>query len=113
MAVAPLNFTIDQGSDNEISITIYSEDGVPLNLTGFGVQSYVRKHYTSTNYTPFDVVFVNRLIGEIALIMPKERSSSLKEGRYVYDIILLSPNNVKTRVVQGNILVNPGVTLNE
>lgn len=112
MAVATLNFTIDQGADHEISLTIYNEDGSPLNLTGYSLESFVRKHYTSEDHVPFDIIFVNRLIGSISLVMPRNRTSLLKEGRHVYDIVMLSPNNVRSRVVQGTVLVNPGVTFN-
>jgi hypothetical protein len=38
-------------------------------------------------------------------------TSTLSEGRYVYDIVLTSPTSTKSRVIQGNIIVNPGVTL--
>lgn len=113
MSVATLNFTIDQGTDHEINLTINGEDGAPLSLIGYTGESFVRKHYSSVDYVPFEVGFVNRLEGQISLTMPREDTALLKEGRYVYDVVLLSPNNIKTRVIQGNILVNPGVTLNE
>ena len=29
---------------------------------------------------------------------------------YVYDVILISPNEYRTRAVQGNVLVTPGVS---
>lgn len=113
MSVETLNFTIDQGTDYEVTLTITGDDHAALNLTGYSVESFVRKHYTSKSHLEFDVTFVNRLTGQISLSMPSNRTSLLKEGRYVYDVVLLSPSNIKTRVVQGSILVNPGVTLDE
>jgi len=37
-------------------------------------------------------------------------TSLLKEGRYVYDIVITSNSGVKTRVVEGQVTVTPGVT---
>ena len=37
-------------------------------------------------------------------------TAAIEGGRYVYDVILISPNDYRTRVVQGNVLVTPGVT---
>ena len=36
-------------------------------------------------------------------------SSAIEGGRYVYDLILVSTNDYRTRAVQGNVLVTPGV----
>jgi len=43
--------------------------------------------------------------------MGRSITSQISEGRYVYDITLTSPSNIRTRVIQGNIIVSPGVTL--
>jgi hypothetical protein len=111
MAAVNTNLTIEQGSDYNIDLTIDNDDGTPLILTGYTAQSKVRKHYGSTSYQDFTIEFVDRLAGEIRLSMGSSITSSLSEGRYVYDIVLTDPNLVKLRVVQGNVLVNPGVTL--
>jgi hypothetical protein len=111
MAAVNTNLTIEQGSNYEIDLTITNDDGTPLNLTGYTANSKVRKHYGSSVTESFSIDFVNRLAGEINLSMGSTTTSSLGEGRYVYDIVLTSPQNFKTRVIQGNVLVNPGVTL--
>ena len=36
-------------------------------------------------------------------------TSLIEGGRYVYDLVLISPNSLRTRAVQGNVLVTPGV----
>lgn len=111
MAAVNTNLTIEQGSDYEIQLTITNDDGTPLNLTDYTASSMVRKHYGSSVTEAFSIDFVDRLAGEINLSMGSSITSSLNEGRYVYDIVLNSPQNFKTRVIQGNVLVNPGVTL--
>ncbi len=37
-------------------------------------------------------------------------SAALEARRYVYDIILTSPQSIKTRVIEGIVEVTPGVT---
>ena len=36
-------------------------------------------------------------------------TKAMEGGRYVYYVILISPNAYRTRAVQGNVLVTPGV----
>jgi len=38
--------------------------------------------------------------------MPDNITSTLKEGRYVYDVVLISPNDKRTRVIQGMVIVS-------
>ncbi len=110
MAASPLNLTVEQGTDFEITITVRNKNNVPLNLIGYSATSEMKKHHSSTTSHSFTVTFVDRQNGRIALSMNNAVTSSLDEGRYVYDIMLTSPNNLKTRVIQGTILVSPGVS---
>jgi hypothetical protein len=110
MAASPLNLTVEQGTDFEITITVRNKNNVPLNLIGYSAFSEMKKHHSSTTSYPFTVTFIDRQNGRIALSMNNTVTNSLDEGRYVYDIILTSPNNLKTRVIQGTILVSPGVS---
>ena len=59
----------------------------------------------------FDVKVLKPTSGEIIISLNSEQTSALKEGRYVYDVILISTQDNKIyRVVEGMALVNPGVT---
>lgn len=111
MSAININLTLEQGTDYDVDFTIRNDDGSPLNLTDYDAQSVVRKTYTSTISYPFEITFVDRIAGQINVSMASTVTSTLKEGRYVYDVVLTSGNNVKTRVIQGNLLVNPGVSL--
>ena len=110
MAASPLNLSIEQGVNFEITITVRNKDNTPLNLLSYTAESKIRKHFTSTTSYPFTVTFVDRINGRISLSMDDTVTSTLKEGRYVYDIVLTSPNSFKTRVIQGTVLVSPGVS---
>ena len=110
MAASPLNLTIEQGVNFEITITVRNKDSTPLNLLSYNAESKMRKHFTSTIDHPFTVTFVDRINGRLSLSMDDTVTATLKEGRYVYDVVLTSPNNFKTRVIQGTVLVSPGVS---
>lgn len=111
MSAININLIVEQGADYDVDFTIRNDDGSPLNLTGYTAASVMKKTYTSVRSYPFVVTFINRLAGEISISMGKTETASLKEGRYVYDIVLTSPQSIANRVIQGNILVHPGVTL--
>ena len=110
MAASPLNLTVEQGTDFEITITVRNKNNAPLNLTGYSATSEMKKHHVATTAYPFTVTFVDRSNGRIALSMTNTVTDTLREGRYVYDIMLISPNSLKTRVIQGTVLVSPGVS---
>lgn len=111
MAAVNTNLTIEQGADYEIALTITNDDNSPLNLTDYTAASVMRKHYGASTSYAFTITFVDRLAGEITLSMPDTTTSTLTEGRYVYDVVLTASTGTKTRVIQGNVLVNPGATL--
>jgi hypothetical protein len=111
MPAININLSLEQGTDYSVDFTIQNDNDTPLNLTGYASSCFMRKTYTSTILYPFTVSFVDRLAGEISLGMGRSITSQISEGRYVYDITLTSVNDIRTRVIQGNVLVNPGVTI--
>jgi hypothetical protein len=112
MAALSLNLTIEQGADFEVEFTITNDDNeTPLNLTGYTGSSVLRKHYGASSSKAFTVTIPNAIAGILKLSMSRTITSTLKEGRYVYDVMITSANDLRTRVVQGSVLVTPGVTL--
>jgi len=87
MAARNVNLVLEQGVDFQATFTIRNTNNAPLNLTGYTGISSIRKHPTSSTAT-----------------------DSIEGGRYVYDVILVSPNSYRSRAVQGNVLVTPGVS---
>lgn len=111
MAAVPLNLSIEQGTDFEVTFTVRKKDGTPLNLLSYTAESKLRKHYDSPNFIPFVVTFIDRINGKISISMSNMTTSNLKEGRNVYDVVLTSPNEKKSRFIYGSIIVSPGVSL--
>jgi hypothetical protein len=44
------------------------------------------------------------------MLMSAANTAGLTPGRYVYDLLITSPTNVKTRVVEGIATILPSVT---
>ena len=106
------NINIDQGADFAASFKLDDAGtSIPLNLTFFKGYGQLRKHSGAKFGVEFDVSIPNPKRGEIIIRLNSEQTSALKEGRYVYDVMLVSTKDRKVyRVVEGMALVNPGVT---
>ena len=70
----------------------------------------MRKSYYSTTANSFTVTISNAANGEITMAMTSANTANLAAGRAFYDLVMTSPTNVKTRVVEGIVTVLPSVT---
>lgn len=110
MAAIPVNIVIDKGANFDVSFFITNKDGTPLNMSGYTGVAALKKSYSATTSIPMTLTFVNRTIGEIAISLEPEETLTLDRRRYVYDILLTDPSGYKTRVIEGNAEVSPGVS---
>ena len=104
------NLIINSGAS--FSQDFFLEDSATnsaMNLSSSSVASQMRKWSGSTGVTTFTASIVNSQTGQIRISLGSSITSSLKPGRYVYDV-LLTNNNSTTRVVEGMALVREGVT---
>ena len=106
------NINIDQGADFSASFTLDDAGtAVPINLSQFRGVGQLRKWSGAKFGLGFDVKILNPKSGEIIISLTATQTSNLKEGRYVYDVILINKTDGKIyRAVEGMALVNPGVT---
>jgi len=110
MSVYVRNLVINTGSTFSETLELTQTGGNPVNLTGFGASCYMRKSPESSSYVGFGVSFVNRANGVIKISMASTITSTLKSGRYVYDLMLIRPNSTKTIGVEGDVLVRGGIS---
>jgi len=111
MAVYVSNIQINAGTDFSQVFTL--EDGDTnsvLNLGGYSVKSQMRKHATATGVTTFTSTIYNASGGQIKIGLSTTQTAALKEGRYVYDVVITDTGSVMTRVIEGMALVRAGVT---
>lgn len=111
MTAIVINLVIEQGTDFEATFAISDETGSPLNLTNFNIISTLKKSFYSKTSKSFTATKVNAAAGIIKLSMPSSITSTLKGGRYVYDIVIVSNTEVRKRVIEGIVTVTEGVSL--
>lgn len=104
------NFTIDQGSVFITSVDLENANGVPLIISSYDVRGQVRKTYTALTSYGFQTEILNAAEGKISIKLDSQTTSSMKPGRYVYDIEIESPEGEVTRVLEGQIEITPRVT---
>lgn len=104
------NLTVDQGSTFNASIDVSDSDDNALALTGYTVAGQLRKSYGSLNFTDFTASVTNEILGTITIGLSDTQTNSLRAGRYVYDVEITSPGGEKTRVLEGQLEITPGVT---
>jgi hypothetical protein len=111
MAVYTSNIIVNTGTDFSQIFTL--EDGQTnsaLNLTNYSVKAQMRKHPTSSGVTTFTASIYSASDGQIKLGLSTTTTANLKEGRYMYDVILTDTADTMSRVLEGSVMVTKGVT---
>jgi hypothetical protein len=105
------NIVIDQGADYSASIDVTDTDGDAVDLTGHTAAGQIRKTFSSLTKVDFAITFASpRTTGTLNLSLTNSQTNAMKAGRYVYDIEITSSAGVKTRVLEGQVEITPGVT---
>lgn len=111
MSVYVNNIVISAGSSFSQDLTLSQSGGAEVNLTGYGISSYIRKHPESLIKTAeFTVGITSALEGQINISLPSSVSATIKEGRYVYDILAIKPSGNRNIIVEGDVLVRAGIS---
>ena len=103
------HLTVDQGTDFSSAIDVTDSDGDPVSLVGYTVAGQIRKHYNSSTKVDFVATVSNATAGIVSLSLSAATTNAMKAGRYVYDVEI-DLNGTKTRVLEGQLEVTPGVT---
>ena len=104
------NIFIDQGADFTTTVTVSDANGDAVSLSGYSVAAQIRKSHLSSTSTAFTASISNASAGEITISLTDSQTTSLEAGRYVYDVLITASGGTKTRVVEGQVTVNPSVT---
>ena len=109
-AVYVNNLVVNTGSTFQQTFNLESTDNnSALDLSGYTVASQMRKWAGASTATDFSASIPEPSSGKIVIELAAATTTSLKAGRYVYDI-LITKAGVTERVVEGNVLVREGVT---
>jgi len=105
MAVSAVNFVVEKGSDFVNSIKIKT-DGAVINLVGYGFSCVMRKHYDSPVGYAFSTTPLEPLSqGVVRLQLHNSVTTELDVGRHIYDFFTIDGTGIKTKVLEGNVLV--------
>jgi hypothetical protein len=102
---------MDQGTDFSTGITLYADNGIlPLDLTGYSFKAQMRKSYSSSTAYTFTCTIGSPTTGQIILTMDSAVTTTVKSGRYLYDIEMVDSTGYKSRPVEGVVIVSPQIT---
>ena len=101
---------IEQGATFSTTVNVEDTSGSAVNLSGYSASSQMRKSYYSSTYSTIQASVTGTSNGEITLSMTSANTANLAAGRYVFDLVITASDTTKTRVVEGIVVVSPGVT---
>ena len=104
------NIFIDQGATFTTTVTVTDSNGDAVNLSGYSVAAQIRKTFLSSTATAVTATISNASSGEITISLTPTQTTALEAGRFVYDVLITASGGTKTRVVEGQVTVNPSVT---
>ena len=101
---------IEQGATFSTTVNVIDTAGAAVNLYGYSASSQMRKSFYATSNTIITSTITGNANGEITLSMTAGNTANLTPGRQVFDLLITSPSSVKTRVIEGIVVISPGVT---
>lgn len=110
MSVYVRNIIINSGSTFSETFTLTNSDSSAFNLVGCGLSAVMKKHPRASTSVGFAVTSTSPSTGELKISMGSTDTSSIKEGRYQYDVLVTKTNGDKVRVLEGSVMVRAGVT---
>ena len=111
-----LNISIDQGADFARVLTLKSDAVTTINLTGYTFRGQAREAYDSKNAAfSFTLAIKNQGTnqGQVDWTLANSITTALKLSEakvYVYDVEMVSPGGLVTRILEGTATVKPEVT---
>ena len=113
MASRTRNIVIDRGSDFSANTVAYvnTSSSSVVDLSSYTANAGIRKsHLHTANVAAiFNVWIANTTLGIVKIDLNSANTVLMKDGKYVYDIMVSSAGGVKTRIVEGIATVTPGV----
>jgi len=119
MAAATVNLPpIEKYASYNVPITLYSDfsGGTPIDLTSFtAADMMLRSSYTGSSVLELSmanghITFPAPASGGMNLVLTPTITGALTAGTYIYDLLLTYSSGLVTRLIQGSVPVNDGVT---
>ena len=112
------NIYIEQGATWSLPLRWQDADELPIDLTSFTARMHLRKKITDTEpsmtlTTENGRISLGGADGTITLFIAADDTSTLLMKTGVYDLELMSPGGVVTRLLEGGVTVSHEVTRDE
>ena len=104
------NLYVDQGSDFTITLSLTDSVDDALNLTGSSFLAQVRKSHASSTVKATFTTTNDGNGGNLTIKLPDVQTAALEAGRYVYDVMQTASDGIKTRLIEGQLIVTPSVS---
>lgn len=102
------NIYIDQGTNFQTQINLNNSDGNPVDLSDYTILSQMRKTHASVNAYSFTAT--SNAAGVIVMSLSSNASAAIPAGRYVYDLLVTDHLGNATRLMEGQVTINPSVS---
>lgn len=118
MGAGKYDFIYEQGADLTFLVNYRDSANLPIDITGYTLRGQIRRRFTDSDFIPLGLSIENASQGSIRVTL----DDNLMEGfifdgvsfadrtKFVYDIEIVSPGGVVTRLLNGTISVSPEVT---
>lgn len=111
MAAGLLNILLEEGSNFIRIITIESDPGVPVNITGYTFAAKMKRNIAdSTPALTFSIAVSNAVAGQVLWTATAAQTAALSPQVHYYDVDMTF-NGDTTRILEGQAWVSPSVTL--
>lgn len=112
-AAPAANFNILGGANFEGNFEVVGTNNSAFDLSGYSGSAAMSKSVaigaTLGITTAFTVGFTSATDGKLKISLSSGVTRSLNEGRYVYDVLIVSSASTTYSLVRGNVLVIPPV----
>ena len=115
-----VNIQVTSGCDFRQEFTLANPDLTPKNITGANFKGGLSKHAVSIianestseipvyNIVPFTTSVVDGGKGVYSIALSASETQKLKEGKYMYNVVLEDVNGYVSEVVSGLVFVEKG-----
>jgi len=108
------NLNIYGGAGFDDTFTVTRPNSTAFDFTGYSGVSQVAKSVavgsTVLISATFNVGFTSAAGGKISLSLPDSITRNIPEGRYVYDVNIVSSGSTYYKLVKGDVMVHAGVS---
>lgn len=115
MAAAPYDILIEQGATFQLNLVYKDSNASPIDISGYTARMQVRRAYDAPTpllnlTTENGAITLGGAAGTIAVQAAAALTTDLPAKPAVYDLELISPGGVVTRLIRGVATITPEVT---